>query len=380
MKFSKEIFDMLGWSEKSEDFVIGKNNFSDLQINSTPAIEQFYYFFNQKGRNLIKQFILNEGKQVDYICRVTLIKKNDKFTPRLSFSVRDKIKKITEESEIKPTNIKANVSLDGCYDNFWKLISFLQSIREIEIPQDSFSLISQGEVEIVTALRGRDTSSIVNIIKQLSNTEGVKLSQEDVNQLLKRREKLEKFKTGLDNKISDESKWQSFFEKNKWIFGYGLDYHILRQEQAQPHYGGDRVDGQGGQRGDYLTSTMGDLSFTVLVEIKTPVAPLLQGTKEIRNGAWSLSKELTDAVSQIEANIAIWEKDGSRQDDNKDRFESENIFTVKPKGIIVIGSLSQLDTRSKRETFQRFRKSIHGIDIITFDELFQRAKFIVGKD
>jgi len=272
---------MLGWSEKSEDFVIGKNNFSDLQINSTPAIEQFYYFFNQKGRNLIKQFILNEGKQVDYICRVTLIKKNDKFTPRLSFSVRDKIKKITEESEIKPTNIKANVSLDGCYDNFWKLISFLQSIREIEIPQDSFSLISQGEVEIVTALRGRDTSSIVNIIKQLSNTEGVKLSQEDVNQLLKRREKLEKFKTGLDNKISDESKWQSFFEKNKWIFGYGLDYHILRQEQAQPHYGGDRVDGQGGQRGDYLTSTMGDLSFTVLVEIKTPVAPLLQGTKEI---------------------------------------------------------------------------------------------------
>ena len=260
------------------------------------------------------------------------------------------------------------------------MISFLQSIREIEIPQDSFSLISQGEGEIVTALRGRDTSSIVNIIKQLSNTEGVKLSQEDVNQLLKRREKLEKFKTGLDNKISDESKWQSFFEKNKWIFGYGLDYHILRQEQAQPHYGGDRVDGQGGQRGDYLTSTMGDLSFTVLVEIKTPVAPLLQGTKEIRNGAWSLSKELTDAVSKIEANIAIWEKDGSRQDDNKDRFESENIFTVKPKGIIVIGSLSQLDTRSKRETFQRFRKSIHGIDIITFDELFQRAKFIVGKD
>jgi hypothetical protein len=53
------------------------------------------------------------------------------------------------------------------------------------------------------------------------------------------------------------------------------------------------------------------------------------------------------------------------------------IFTVKPKGIIVIGSLSDLDTRSKRETFQRFRKSIHGVDILTFDELYQRARFIV---
>lgn len=57
-----------------------------------------------------------------------------------------------------------------------------------------------------------------------------------------------------------------------------------------------------------------------------------------------------------------------------------SVFTVKPKGIIVIGSLSQLDDRHKRETFQRFRKSIHGIDTITFDELFERAKFIVEND
>ena len=119
------------------------------------------------------------------------------------------------------------------------------------------------------------------------------------------------------------------------------------------------------------------MSFTVLVEIKTPVTRLLQGTEEIRNGAWSLSKDLADALSQIEANIDMWEKDGSRQVDNRDRLENENIFTVKPKGIIVIGSLTELDTRSKRETFQRFRKSIHGIDILTFDELYERARFIV---
>jgi hypothetical protein len=291
--------------------------------------------------------------------------------------VRDKNKEIAQESKTEPTNIKSSVSLGECHENFWKLISFLQSLREIEVPQDNFSLISQGEAEIVNALQGRDATSIVSIIRQLSSTEGVKLSQADINQLLKRREKLEKFEKVLVDKVADESKWQNFFEKNKWIFGYGLDYHILRQEQAQPHYGGDRVDGTGGQRGDYLTSTLGDLSFIVLVEIKTPVTPLLQGSKEIRNGAWSLSKELTDAVSQIEANIDTWEKDGARQDGNRDRFEGENIFTVKPKGIIVIGSLSDLDTRSKRETFQRFRKSIHGVDILTFDELYQRARFIV---
>ena len=368
---------MLGWSDKGEDFVVGTDDFSDLQINSTATNEHFYYFYDKKNRRLIKQFVLKGGTQVDYICQVVLIKKDDKFTPRLALSVRDKRKDIAAQTQTETTNIKANVDLKDCHENFWKLISFLQSLREVEIPQESFSLVSQGDAEIVSALQGRDPASIVSIIKQLSGLKGVEFSIEDYNQLLKRREKLNKFKSGLDAKIADEGKWQDFFEKNKWIFGYGLDYQILRQEQTQPHYGGTRVDGKGGERGDYLTSTRGDLNFTVLVEIKTPATPLLQGTTEIRNGAWSLSKDLADAITQIEANIATWEKDGSRQEDNKDRFDAEKIFTVKPKGIIVIGSLAELDGRSKRETFQRFRKSIHGIDILTFDELYERARFIV---
>jgi hypothetical protein len=105
----------------------------------------------------------------------------------------------------------------------------------------------------------------------------------------------------------------------------------------------------------------------------------LQGSTEIRSGAWSLAKDLTDALWQIEANIDMWNKEGSVLADNRDAPEGRGVYTVQPKGIIVVGSLSQLDKRSKWETFQRFRRSIHGIDIITFDELFQRAKYIVEK-
>ncbi|MFA4998600.1 MAG: Shedu immune nuclease family protein [Candidatus Paceibacterota bacterium] len=371
---------IFGWSKKSEDFVIGKDNFSDLEISSTPPIEQFYYFFHRRERRLITQFVLSEKKQVDYICKVNLIKKADKFTPRLSLSVRDKNKKIVEESETSPTNIRANVSLDECHENFWKLISFLQSLRDIELPKDKFSLMSQDEGEIVSALRGRGPQSVVNIIKQLSAAPDILVTQKDINSLLKRREKLAEFKQALGGHSTDESWWQNFFEGNKWIFGYGLNYQILRQQQLQPNYGGTRVNGRGGQIGDSLMSTVGDLNFTVLVEIKTPATKLLQGTREIRNGAWSLSQDLTDSLSQIQANIQIWEKWGSEQPDNRDELEKISVFTVKPKGIIVIGSLSQLTDRDRRETFQRFRKSIHGIDIITFDELFERAKFIIEND
>ncbi|MDD5222243.1 MAG: hypothetical protein PHY10_03665 [Patescibacteria group bacterium] len=176
----KEIF---GWSTERDDFIIGKDSFSDLQINSTP-FEQFYYFFHQKDRRLIKQFVLNKGKRVDHICRVDLIKKDSKFAPRLSFSIRDKARKITEQEEAEKTNIKANVSLCDCSNNFWKLISFLKTLQDIEIPEDKFSLVSQKEEEIVSALHNRGSGSVLNIIKQLSQSPDISLTQEDVNSLL----------------------------------------------------------------------------------------------------------------------------------------------------------------------------------------------------
>jgi hypothetical protein len=138
MSTSTERISKLARSSKSEDFRIGEDDFRDLQITSTPAIENFYYFYDKKHHRLIKQFVLDRRTQVDYLCVVTLIKKEDKFTPRLSFSVRDKAKQITEETPEAVTNIRSNVSLEDCHETFWKLISFLQSLREIDIPTKAF--------------------------------------------------------------------------------------------------------------------------------------------------------------------------------------------------------------------------------------------------
>jgi hypothetical protein len=201
---------------KSEDFIVGVHNFADLQINAAPEVDRnFYYFYDRKQRRLIKQFILDERDRVNYICRVTLIKKGDKFTPRLAFSIRDRHGTIQTSSATGPEGVtlrilRANVNLEHCYDEFWQLITFMQSLREIEVPRSTFSLVSGGEAEIVTALRGRDAQSIVNIIRQLGSAEGVKLSHEDINHLLKRREVLERFARGLKARPDAEAEWQKF--------------------------------------------------------------------------------------------------------------------------------------------------------------------------
>lgn len=187
---------------------------------------------------------------------------------------------------------------------------------------------------------------------------------------------LEVFRDSIGDEAKGELWWQDFFHKNKWIFGYGLNYQILREVQAQPHYGGTQVDRSGAQRGDFLARTDGEVSFTVLVEIKRPVTPLLH--REYRNGAWSISEEVAGGVAQLQTNCDTWEIEGSRTDSNREEVEiQEGALTVQPKGILIVGNAATLATRVKKKSFQLYRRNLHNPEIITFDELLARAVYII---
>lgn len=186
---------------------------------------------------------------------------------------------------------------------------------------------------------------------------------------------LREFERHLKLKES-EAWWEEFFKRNTWIFGYGLNYKFLQTVQSQPRYGGMAVTGKGTQKGDFLQRTEAETKFTVLVEIKKPDTDLL-GDEEYRNGAYELGKNLVGGVSQVQANCRKWEKEGSENEENKETFLNERIFTVLPKGILVIGHTNQLNAVSKRNTFELFRRNVVNPEIITFDELYERAKFIV---
>ena len=60
----------------------------------------------------------------------------------------------------------------------------------------------------------------------------------------------------------------------------------------------------------------------------------------------------------------------------------ETAFLYQPKSFVVIGSLSEFVTErgineSRFGSFQLFRRNLINPEIITFDELFERAKHIV---
>lgn len=188
---------------------------------------------------------------------------------------------------------------------------------------------------------------------------------------------LEQFRQML-NEDRNEREWQIFFDTNQWIFGYGLQYIFLDSITGQPSLGGRSVFRQGEQVGDFLQRTGGDISFTVLVEIKKPNTQVVSD-EENRSGSVRLSRDLIDATNQVQVNCHQWEISGSREDQNREILENNGIYTIKPKGILIIGHTNQLNNLRKRISFETYRSSLHQPEIITYDELLKRAEFIVGR-
>lgn len=190
-------------------------------------------------------------------------------------------------------------------------------------------------------------------------------------------------------KYTSEKIWQTFFEKNPWIFGYGLGYIFLSQldgkklEQIVQGYNvnthGKRVDG--------LMKTKGIISNLCFVEIKTDETNLLE-KEPYRSGCYAASRELAGTIAQVQGtvsaavkslseHISVSEADGTPT--------GEEIYNYQPKAFLVIGSLGEFKSetgvnKDKLQSFELLRKNIHNVEILTFDELYERARFITEYD
>lgn len=227
-----------------------------------------------------------------------------------------------------------------------------------------------------------------DLIKSFIETD---FTQEDIVSIGYRRKEKEKFykllnednyisqyikEENLATGISEEKVWQHFFNENKWIFWYGLDYRFLDILWREKHIGETNWEGANGAIADFL---LGCTDFTVLVEIKKPSTPLFTNTKD-RAGSWKISNFLIQAMSQVLSQKAAWQiKSASNPFINWKRISQQ---TNDCKVIMIIGRSTEYqwedeENTIKKQTFQLLRRDSRNIEILTFDELYKRAEFIV---
>ena len=275
-------------------------------------------------------------------------------------------------------------------DEFTRLLGFLSQIEFVDLTnEETFqiedistklgpkTIIDATDRGIIDRINGMPTQQRAGLLHALQHS----LSSEDINILLGRKQGLAEFEQHMQLANWSESEWQEFFEREQWVFGYGLDYRVMRQFGREMTVGSGGSDNQNRPIIDFLMSFT---DYTVLVEIKKPETPIFRASRGGRAGTWEFSSEFMSAVSQIVEQKAEWLSFAqSGEHYNKSGSELLKARTRNAKSILVIGSreeFSRLDdiraTNVMRDTFELFRREIRSIDIVTFDELLERARFI----
>lgn len=277
-----------------------------------------------------------------------------------------------------------------------KLVEFLNQIQSMPLSEKGPMTVADESLAQHVISRS-DVQKLVRENEELfAEVIASEVTKEDLVAVAYRKKQLEVFRKLLADdqyfeklksvkSYSSEALWQAFFEKNSWIFGYGLNYVYLSswdKDKLEQVVAGYSVGGHG-KRVDALLRSRGVISSLCFVEIKTHKTQLLE-PKPYRSGCWAPSRDLAGAVSQAQGTASLATQSVLKLTGTDDHGNptGEDAYGYMPKSFVVVGSLDEFKgehgvNEERYRSFELFRRNTLSPEIVTFDELYQRARFIV---
>ncbi len=161
--------------------------------------------------------------------------------------------------------------------------------------------------------------------------------------------------------VSGDDSWQKFILNNHWMFGAN---YLDPIDRARVNINGSMPD--------FIYPTAD--GFADILDIKLPTDDVIIEDKN-HVGAWKWSTDTNTAIGQI-ANYII--------DIERLRYEIEkaiktntgrDVLLLKPRAYILTGN-SEKWLPAKKEALRKLNSVLHGIEVITYHDLRQRAKRI----
>lgn len=312
----------------------------------------------------------------------------------------DKSLRVLTIQKFKPeVNVPYGSGFSFVGDEINRLIEFIDQIRAIDLGDGLSRRLPDAELRRLALTSSQARALLEENQELFAELARSTITSRDVVALAYRKRQLDVFGRLLSEPLffdaaqkehgTPESVWQSFFQKNNWIFGYGLSLIYvspLDGKKLEQIVSGFDVAGPG-KRTDALLKTKGALSSICFAEIKTHETPLL-GERPYRSGCWAPSKELAGGISQIQGTVAeACQRIQSRllPTDIYGAPSGEELFAFQPRSYLIVGDLDQFSdsggvNAEKLRSFELLRRNTVNPEIVTFDELHQRAKFIVEAD
>ena len=271
----------------------------------------------------------------------------------------------TDEKDNEKEKVSFSLSEDGT--NLFKDITktfeaFYYAFVEEEIKQvDDFSIPTK------RTLTDEEKNKIIEIAKSQNI-----LNFEDVS---KYKNGLEDFEKLYEKNNISEKDWQNFFQKHLWVLGLTLQQQLLLPSKPSGELKKDDMD----------ASLQTSSHFRIIAEIKTHKTHLIGATYRERNqensnslnNCYNISNDLSGGVIQIlQYKQSI--KDNISKQKDKDGQECYNIANFNPKCYLIIGNTEELNDEGKNECFELFRRNCKDVEIITYDEIYAKIKYIVN--
>jgi hypothetical protein len=280
-----------------------------------------------------------------------------------------------------------------------KLLEFIDQIRSIDLGDGRPRRIPDAELKRLALSSSQAKALMLENEDLFAELVRSSITSRDVVAVAYRKRQIDVFHKLLNDPSyfdtarkkygKPEDVWQRFFERNSWIFGYGLSLIYvteLENKKLEQFVSGFDISGPG-KRTDALLKTRGALSSLCFAEIKTHETPLL-AKKSYRSGCWSPSKDLAGGISQVQGTVAeACQRIQSRllPTDSDGNPSGEELFLFQPRSYLIVGSLKQFSEKGgvnteKLRSFELLRRNTVHPEVVTFDELYERAKFIVEAD
>ncbi|MAM41442.1 MAG: hypothetical protein CL949_23730 [Erythrobacter sp.] len=257
-----------------------------------------------------------------------------------------------------------------------QMTQLLSIISHLDLSEATKARVSLENVDVAALVTLLGTDKGAAIVRELAETPSL---QQDIYAVAAKRLALAEFEAML-GAAHNEREWQAYFERNSWVFGHGLNYVFLDKvgPKLEARTTGNAFDTPG-KTADALMRTRAEISQYVLIEIKKGSTDLLR-KDPYRAGCWAVSDELSAAVTQTQKTAFQFSRDRFRDvlKDGGGNDTGELAYSVEPRSYLVIGNMAELRGHDdKIACFELYRRNTRSPEIVTFDELYQRARCIV---
>lgn len=316
-----------------------------------------------KGFKFITNFVIHETDRQKIVLDFKYIPDSDGTLHHITLEITKFSKKPTQSwEEVEPQ--KTILSTDKPQQSLTKLVNALKSQGELYTRTNSKAIIlDPDEADLFKQLGEENIEFLEKIIKSFGTAEAkeklLELNQENLNELFasvkqaKNRKAVQQLREYV-NSVVKEHDFQVWIEGNTWVFG---------TEYVQKF--DTRKIGIHSQA-DFIVQSLD--GFTDLIELKKADVTLLD--KDESHNCYYPSRDLSQVIGQAVHYIKVME------DHRSILKEGDDLDVLKPRVKIVMGRSLGL-TFDEKKALRLLNASLHGIEIITYDEILSRAEKII---